>query len=269
MRLYPPATYLPSLVQNPVRSETRGVVIHETYGHPAGDIPILRAEGAPGNRVDVQFYVQADGRVFQFLDADRGCWGAMQTANDTCVQIEHEGDGSPWPFAQIHASARLVAWLSVQYGIPLRHTQPRPGVVASFHGIFGHKDLTTGGVDGNTHTDTLPSNLTWDAYLNLCAAYLAAVGGPTPVTVYGFDVNGGAVNLPGKWRFKLFAEHHRDQLGNLGAHAWTHKIGGIWYVAVGPRVQSYGVKAARDHDALTVTKMTGRTTTPFTRQLIK
>src|ERR1035437_2314956 len=180
MGYYPPATYLPSSVQNPFRTQTLGIVIHDTWGHPGGDIPILRAQGPSGNRVDVQFYVEASGAVYQFLDSDRGCWGAMATANNTCVQIEHEGNGSSWTAAQIHASARLVAWLSVKYKIPLRYTRPFSGNTQSFRGVFGHKDLSVDGVDGNTHTDTIPGNLTWPAYLALCASYVAK---PTPAPV--------------------------------------------------------------------------------------
>jgi hypothetical protein len=266
--MYPGATQLASAVQNPFRTATWGIVIHETYGHPGGDIPILRAEGSPGNRVDVQFYVEHSGKVFQFLDSDRGCWGAMATANDTCVQIEHEGDGSPWPDAQIHASARLVAWLCVRYKIPVRYTRPFSGQPATFRGIFGHRDLSVDGVDGNTHTDTLPSNVTWPRYLTLVASYLPQVGGPKPHPVFGFGDPQGQTTMPGKWKFKAFAEHRRRQLGSLGAHADSINWHGFWWVILPAHIEPYLTRAARDADMALRAAQTGRTMQPFTRLVI-
>jgi N-acetyl-anhydromuramyl-L-alanine amidase AmpD len=150
---YPHAIQHPSTIQHSPRSETRGIVIHWTAGHKAGDLAAL-----DGPLVDVQFYVDKAGEVFQFLDSGSQAWHAMHTANHTCIGIEHEGSGEAWTDAQLEASAQLVAWLSKMYNIPLKKVDP-PG---EWHGFFGHKDLA--GFEGNDHSDTCPPATGWDKY---------------------------------------------------------------------------------------------------------
>jgi len=154
MALYPQAIQRPSTIQHPQRTETRGIVIHWTAGHKDGDLSTL-----DGPNVDVHFYVDKAGEVYQFLDSGSMAWHAFHTANCTCLGIEHEGSGEPWTPKQLEASAKLAAWLTKLYNIPIRHVDPHQ----DWHGIFGHVDLK--GIDGNNHTDSVPPAVGWDPYL--------------------------------------------------------------------------------------------------------
>lgn len=156
-----------SPIKHPKRTTTRGVVIHWTVGHEAGDLQALT-----GGQVDVQFYVTKAGKVYQLLDADSCAWHAFATANDTTVGIEHEGSGEPYTKVQLEASAKLVAWLCKHYGIPVKHVDPHK----NWHGIMGHRDLH--GIDGNNHTDTVPNGTGWVKYLD--AVHTAGTPIPKP-----------------------------------------------------------------------------------------
>jgi N-acetyl-anhydromuramyl-L-alanine amidase AmpD len=154
MARYAPAIQHPSTIHHPNRDETRGIVIHWTAGHKAGDLAAL-----DGPNVDCHFYVDKDGDVFQFLDTESEAWHAFHTAHHTCIGIEHEGFGEAWTAKQLEASARLVAWLSGLYNIPVRKVDPHK----NWHGIFGHSDLK--GIDKNDHSDTVPAATGWNRYL--------------------------------------------------------------------------------------------------------
>jgi N-acetyl-anhydromuramyl-L-alanine amidase AmpD len=154
MARYPRAIQHPSKIHHPRRDETRGIVIHWTAGHKAGDLATL-----DGPNVDCHFYVDKDGDVFEFLDTDSQAWHALHTANHTCIGIEHEGFGEAWTPKQLEASAQLVAWLSKLYNIPVKRVDPHK----NWHGIFGHLDLK--GIDRNDHTDTVPAATGWNRYL--------------------------------------------------------------------------------------------------------
>lgn len=161
--LYPGAIWRPSSIDHPMRPMTLGIVMHWTVGVEAGDITVL-----DGPRVDCQFYVAKDGHVFQFLDPDEQGWHAKATANRYCIGIEHESKGEPYTDLQLADSARLVAWCCRRYGIPVRHTDPSGSDLDTFRGLFGHRDLSIGGVrvDGNDHTDTVPEGTGWDRFLS-------------------------------------------------------------------------------------------------------
>jgi N-acetylmuramoyl-L-alanine amidase len=162
MARYPGAHWHPSSIHHPDRSETRGIVIHWTAGHEAGDISTL-----DGPNVDVQFYVDKAGRVYQFLDDRSSAWHAFHTANYTCIGIEHEGSGEAWTPKQLAASAKLSAWLCKRYSIPVRHVNPRsaaPSDRPHWRGLFGHRDLA--GIDGNDHEDSVPAATGWTHYLD-------------------------------------------------------------------------------------------------------
>jgi N-acetyl-anhydromuramyl-L-alanine amidase AmpD len=160
MAKYPHAIQHPSEIQHPSRDETRGIVIHWTAGHKAGDLEALN-----GPLVDVQFYVDTAGEVYQFLDSGAQAWHAMHTANHTCIGIEHEGSGEAWTDQQLEASAKLAAWLTKLYNIPLTNVDP-PN---QWHGFFGHKDLV--GFEKNDHSDTCPPATGWDKYFERIKFY--------------------------------------------------------------------------------------------------
>lgn len=154
MARYPDAIQHPSSIHHDDRPLTKGIVIHWTAGHKTGDLATL-----DGPNVDVHFYVDKAGEVYQLLDSDSEAWHAFHTANTFCIGIEHEGSGEPWTAAQLAASAKLARWLCDQYGIPVKHAFPP----SSWYGIYGHADLH--GIDGNDHTDTVPAGTGWTRYL--------------------------------------------------------------------------------------------------------
>lgn len=172
--LYPGATWRPSVINHPNRPQTLGIVIHWTAGGEAGDIVTL-----DGPTVDVQFYVTKDGDVYQFLPLDSQAWHAFHTANTYCIGIETEGRGEAWTKPQLAAIAKLTAWLCKRYGIPIKKVDPSGTDLSTFRGIFGHRDLSLGGlrVDGNDHTDTVPDGTGWGTFL---AAVRTAANPPKP-----------------------------------------------------------------------------------------
>jgi N-acetylmuramoyl-L-alanine amidase len=181
MARYPGATWHPSSISHPNRTQTRGLVCHWTAGSFAGDISTL-----DGPNVDVQFYVPKRGGVYQFLDSDSEAWHAFHTANTTCIGIETEGSGEAWTDVQLADMAKLCAWLCDLYSIPIRHVHPPD----EWHGLFGHRDLSLGNVDGNNHTDTVPDGTGWDTFLSA----INAVAHPTDEAYYFEHVpytNGG------------------------------------------------------------------------------
>lgn len=172
MARYPHAIQHPSEIQHPPRDETRGIVIHWTAGHKAGDL-----EALDGPLVDVQFYVDKAGEVYEFLDSGSQAWHAMHTANHTCIGIEHEGSGEAWTAKQLEASAQLAAWLAKLYNIPVTKVSPP----RAWHGFFGHKDLA--GFEGNDHTDTCPTATGWDTYFERIRFYSGSHPEPVPPPV--------------------------------------------------------------------------------------
>ena len=169
MAQYPHAIQHHSGIQHPARTETRGIVVHWTAGHKAGDL-----EALDGPLVDVQFYVDRGGEVYQFLDSGSQAWHAMHTANHTCLGIEHEGSGEAWSEKQLEESAKLVAWLSKMYNVPIRKVDP-PG---EWRGIFGHADLQ--GFEQNDHSDTCPPATGWDHYFGRINHYAGQDLTPKP-----------------------------------------------------------------------------------------
>ena len=151
------AKWIPSVIKHPKRSRTLGICIHNTYGSKQGDIYTLTKSG----KVDCHFYISKDGALYQFLPLWSTSWTAMTTANSVAFHIEHEGKREePWTPMQANTSAKLVAWLCKNYGIPVRHVDP-PN---DWRGIFDHRDLMR--FEGNDHGDGVPPSYPgWDRYL--------------------------------------------------------------------------------------------------------
>lgn len=170
---YHGAIWHPSTIHHPKRTQTRGIVEHQTYGHLAGDL-----EALDGPSVDVHFYVTKSGAVYQLLDTESMAWHAFATANDTCIGIEHENMGEPLTKAQLRASARLNAWLIRHHPhIKVKHVHPRDRRDgADWWGEFDHKDLSAAGIDGNTHSDGIPSP-GWEVFLSAIRKHLGRASG--------------------------------------------------------------------------------------------
>lgn len=156
---YKGAKWTPSSISHPMRRITLGVCIHNTYGHEPGDVATL-----DGPSVDCHLYVAKDGDVYQFLDLDSASWTARATANATCLHVETEGRREdPWTPAQLAQTAAVVRYLCRLYNIPVRKVDPVAGSLASFRGLFDHRDLR--GIDGNDHTDGVPVGTGWGTFL--------------------------------------------------------------------------------------------------------
>lgn len=175
---YPGAIWRRSVISHADRPRTLGIVMHWTVGREAGDITVL-----DGPNVDCQFYVAKDGDVYQFLETGEQGWHAKRTANTYCIGIEHELlGGEPYTDRQLAASSRLVAWLCDLYAIPVVHADPSGTDLSTFRGIFGHRDLSLGGirVDGNDHTDTVPDDPGWAGYLRAVNDAMGIASDPVP-----------------------------------------------------------------------------------------
>lgn len=179
--VYPGAIVRRSEIRHSPRPATLGIVMHWTVGREAGDITVL-----DGPRVDCQLYVAKDGDVYQFLELDEQGWHGKYMANTYCIGIEHEGAGEPYTPIQFEKSARAVAYLCQRYNIPVRKVDPSGHDMATFRGIFGHRDLSIGGVrvDGNDHTDTVPDDPGWTRYLARVRSYMGEPSKPLPPLPY-------------------------------------------------------------------------------------
>ena len=223
---YPGAIWTPStaLGSHPPRTATTAIVMHQTYGQLAGDIPTLQAKGPPGSRADVHFEVARNGDIYQFLPLDSQSWHARQIPNETMIGIEHEdleGRGIfGWTPPQTVSSVRLVAWLISQYSHikPVR-CKPNKG---TYNGICGHVDLA--GISGNDHTDSIPSNPGWAKYLSKLVAEVSAPhgsGDPTLLSLSDRLMLSGFGEVSAK---QIVAQLNKNEHPGSGKDALTHYV---------------------------------------------
>ena len=207
--LYPGAIWRPSSIPHPMRPATLGIVMHWTVGREAGDITVL-----DGPNVDCQFYVAKDGDLYQFLDMNQCGWHAKTTANTYCIGIEHESFGEAYTQPQLEKSAKLVAYLCDKYKIPVRHCDPSGADLDTFRGIFGHRDLSLGGVrvDGNDHTDTVPVGTGWNTYLDMVKKFAKGGASPPP-----------ALENSNSLRLKLAGRYYMGWEDCAGPITWVAK----------------------------------------------
>lgn len=253
-----------STIRHDKRSATWGIVIHWTAGYEPGDLNTL-----DGPSVDVQFYVAKDGDTYQLLPASSEAWHGYSTANNYTIGIETEGFGEPWTDKQLDAVATLTSWLSKKYGIPIKHVDPSAGNPASFHGIFGHRDLSIGGlrVDGNNHTDSVPDGTGWGRFLNL----VRSKSRPATVTRYYYEdlylkpeelgpwklePTRDAVYLAQKALGRVVTKARVD--GGYGIRRYKRGTYGMDYAS-----KPFDVKAERDAQMKANEKLTGRRMRPY------
>jgi len=129
------------------------VVIHTTEGMYDGAISWFRNSSS---NVSAHYVIRrSDGHITQMVrDRDRG-WHAAGANADT-IGIEHEGSASSastWTTAILESSARLTAWLTLEYDIPVDRDH-----------IVAHSDVTSYKVDPGVH-------FPWDEYLALVNCY--------------------------------------------------------------------------------------------------
>lgn len=148
-------------------------VLHTTEGSFESALQVFRQHYAP------TFMVGRDRsghvRILQFLPlgdmaaALQNHYGGVETNSVTLVQIEIVGYSrkNPWlPDKDVReALVALMATLSIEVSIPLRHTEVNrdPKLWTRCAGWFGHDD-----VPENSHWD--PGNLIWGALLSEAAS---------------------------------------------------------------------------------------------------
>ena len=158
-------------------SAIRRVVIHTTEGTYDGAISWFRNSSSD---VSAHYVVRrSDGHITQMVrDRDRA-WHAAGANSDT-IGIEHEGAAaspSTWTTAILESSARLTAWLTLQYDIPVDRDH-----------IVAHSDVTSYKVDPGAH-------FPWTQYLQLVNCYRTGgdgCDGSVIDTLPGPDEGGGA-----------------------------------------------------------------------------
>lgn len=216
--LAPGARWRPSTIDHPIRARTLGIVIHWTAGSFGGDLATL-----DGPNVDCQFYVPKSGELYQLLDPDEEGWHGFFMANHYCIGIEHEGRGEAYTSEQFRTSAKLVAYLCRRYSIPARKVDPSGHDEQTFRGIFGHRDLSLGGirVDGNDHTDTVPSGTGWGPYIAAVQVELAALEGQEAAALTAEEA---AAKLPGGGGLRLV-------IGGKLYAGWEDALGPMRWVA--------------------------------------
>lgn len=127
--------------------DIRMLVYHESAGHYKGDIATLCNDRVPPkNRVSAHGVLREDGGEFTQLVRIRfKAWHAAN-ANGFSIGIEHS-NMTPKGYStehQLQESARIFAWLAVEYEIPVRIAR-----TPQERGICRHLDL---GAFGGGHT---------------------------------------------------------------------------------------------------------------------
>jgi hypothetical protein len=138
-------------------SSIERVVLHTTEGSYAGAVSWFQD---PSSNVSSHYVVRrSDGEITQMVSDEARAWHACNNNDDT-VGIEHEGasaSASTWTPAMVDASARMTAWLVVQYSIPIDRDH-----------IVGHGEIQPPECSGRS--DPGPW-FPWDDYMTLVAQY--------------------------------------------------------------------------------------------------
>lgn len=198
---YPAALWSPSPNEGPRREPIDLIVVHVSDGGPRLDHLVERLQDPGtegGDPVSAHFATGRDGQIVQLVELDRKAWHC-KTWNDRSIGIEHcartpgeldrrgrwaalgpasraklldhggpaDADKDPGlaPTAeQLLASARLVAWLCSEIGLPpdRQHIRPHCEYPATTHHDCG-RDVTAGGI------------WPWSAYMEAIAREWAAL----------------------------------------------------------------------------------------------
>ncbi len=128
------------------------IVVHVAQGSYSGTIGWF---GKSRSNVSAHYVVSRDGRVAQCVRDDNIAWHAgLWRYNKRSIGIEHAGYASePKTAHQYRASAKLSAYLSRQFGIPVNRQH-----------IIGHRDVP--GVN-----KTCPGRFDFSKYLHLITHY--------------------------------------------------------------------------------------------------
>ena len=134
----------------------RKIVIHTTEGSYGSAVSWFQN---PSSNVSAHYVVRkSDGEVTQMVRNTRKAWHAYGGNNDS-IGIEHEGAAaspSTWTPQILESSARLSAWLSNTYNIPVNRSS-----------FIGHHEVP--GSEG-WRTDPGP-HFPWTQYLNMVTCF--------------------------------------------------------------------------------------------------
>ena len=138
-------------------SSIERIVLHTTEGSYGGAVSWFQD---PSSDVSSHYVIRrSDGEVTQLVSDEAKAWHACNNNDDT-LGIEHEGaSGSPstWTPAMVDASARLSAWLVVQYDIPIDRDH-----------IVGHGEIQP--AECSPRSDP-GAYFPWDDYMTLVTQY--------------------------------------------------------------------------------------------------
>ncbi|MEU7431097.1 peptidoglycan-binding protein [Streptomyces sioyaensis] len=132
---------MPGVQWRPVPNRTkggqrsvRGVVLHIMQGTLDGSDSWFRNTEAEAS---AHFGVGTDGRIYQWVDTADRAW-AQADGNRDWLSIEHEGHaGDKLTDKQLAATARIVAWMHAEHGVPLQSTDSTDGRGIGWHGMGG------------------------------------------------------------------------------------------------------------------------------------
>lgn len=140
------------------------IVLHHTGGSMPGDLNWLTSKES---RISADFLVTKAGliyklnpqlSVYQTWHAGKSAWNGRKNCNDFSIGIEQEHrPGEAWTDAQLHACAKLCAWLVERFGLKLED-----------HPIQSHAAVA---LPPGRKSD--PENFPWTTFSNLLHNFLA------------------------------------------------------------------------------------------------
>lgn len=116
------------------QTEVRGLVLHIMEGHLLGTDNEFHN---PTSRASSHFGTAKDGTFYQWVDTKDKAW-AESAGNAHWISVENEGFvPDALTDVQINRCAQLLAWLHLQYGVPLQSTDDPNGRGIGWHGMGG------------------------------------------------------------------------------------------------------------------------------------
>lgn len=135
MALMPGAEH--RLVQNCTKggqAATYGVVMHIMEGTLSGTDSWFRNNSSQSSS---HFGIGKKGEIWQWVDTADRAWAQM-SGNSAWLSIEHEGkSGESLTAAQLSSSARVMAWMHTEHGIPLVVSDSVADRGIGWHGMGG------------------------------------------------------------------------------------------------------------------------------------
>lgn len=113
---------------SPRRKAVTLIVLHHTGSAIQSAVSWLTS---PGSKVSADFVISRTGKIYRLntdvhwfytWHAGVSIWKGLRDVNKFSIGIEHEHiPGQDWPDTQIEASAKLCAWLTEEFSLPLNN----------------------------------------------------------------------------------------------------------------------------------------------------